>query len=176
MSYDMVTTSGTMNSTTKVYYKGTKMRMDVNAGGMEMRMYVDTAAKTVYMYTVSTNTLMKSTWTDNNESASQKAGDILGYHPTVVGTATIDGHVCTIIQYTYTDSSGPINAKAWIWNDYGLPIRSEITDKSGTSTVEFKNISFSDIPDSTFTPPAGASTFVMPTGIPTGLIPTGLGT
>jgi outer membrane lipoprotein-sorting protein len=168
LSYDMVTTSGTVNMTAKIYMKGTKMRMDISQSGIDMRTYIDTDAKTVYIYTVYNNTLMKSTWTDSNESAAQKSGDILGYNPVVKGTATIDGKLCTIIEYTYGDSGNTVNAKAWIWNENGLPIKMEITDKSGTTTIEYNNISLADIADSVFVLPAGASTFVIPTGLPTG--------
>ena len=46
---------------------------------------------------------------------------------------------------------------------------------SGTTTIDFKNYDFSDIPDSQFDLPAGVqiSSFSLPSGLPTGL-PSGL--
>jgi outer membrane lipoprotein-sorting protein len=158
--------SGGTSMSAKVWMKGTKMRMDVITGGVSMQMYIDSAANVVYIYDPTSKTLMKSSWTGNNESAAQQAGDILGYHPTTIGPATIDGYLCTVIQYTYTDSSGTVNAKAWIWNDNGLPLRIEVTDKAGTSVIEMKNIILGSVQDGDVTPPAGASTFVVPTGLP----------
>jgi len=73
------------------------------------------------------------------------------YNPTIVRSENYDGKDCLVVQYT----TGGENTTMWIWKQYGIAIKTETTGPQGTSTIEYKNISFSDIPDSKFQLPAG---------------------
>jgi len=80
------------------------------------------------------------------------------YNPTIVGTDTIDGKKCTVVQYTIEGQT----TKMWLWQDHGFPLRVEATTPQGKTTMEYKNIQFNDIPDSLFTLPAGVQIQQMP--------------
>lgn len=73
------------------------------------------------------------------------------YHPTVVGTETIDGKVCLVVEYTIQDTS----IKMWIWQEHGFPLRVVTVTDQDTPTINYTNISFANIPDSEFELPAG---------------------
>jgi outer membrane lipoprotein-sorting protein len=50
----------------------------------------------------------------------------------------------------------------WIWEQYGFPIRVEMTTTEGTVIVEYKNIEFTDIPDIMFELPEGVEIMEIP--------------
>ena len=79
------------------------------------------------------------------------------YNPTIVRSEKYDGKDCLVVQYT----TGGENTTEWIWKKYGIPIKTETTGPQGTSTIEYTNISFSDIPDSKFKLPAGVEKISM---------------
>lgn len=86
------------------------------------------------------------------------APDLLSYNPTVIDSEKYDGKDCLVVQYTDMGET----VKMWIWKDKGLTIKEERTTDQGTSIFEYKNISFSDIPDSKFQLPAGVEKIEIP--------------
>ena len=72
--------------------------------------------------------------------------DIPDYDYNVIGTQTMDGKECLVVEYSY----GGDTVKCWIWKEHGFPIRIETTTSQGTIVAVFKNISFGDIDDSLF--------------------------
>jgi outer membrane lipoprotein-sorting protein len=55
----------------------------------------------------------------------------------------------------YTVPAEQTTVKMWIWKEYGFPIRAEMTTSAGTTIAEYRNLDFSDIPDSLFELPPG---------------------
>ncbi len=106
---------------------------------------------------------MKVDWSQAPTSALTNVQSILNYQPKVVGTETVDGKYCLVVEYT-ADSS---TSKMWIWQDQGLPVRIDSTTPRGQTTIEFKNYDFSDNPDNLFELPAGVpiTNFNLPTGV-----------
>jgi hypothetical protein len=66
----------------------------------------------------------------------------------------IDGKKATIIQYSPLEEEYPMTIILWIWNEKGLPLKAYIDmtmeDFTMEMDLEFRDYSFSDIPDSTF--------------------------
>jgi len=50
----------------------------------------------------------------------------------------------------------------WIWKEKGFPIRIEMTSIEGTFIIEYKNIEFTDVPDSMFELPEGVQIVDIP--------------
>ena len=73
------------------------------------------------------------------------------------GTDVIDGKKATIIEFFFTDKRIKYSYKIWVWDEKGIPLRSEITsvfeEKMMVMRCEFANISFKEIPDSLFQVP-----------------------
>ena len=88
---------------------------------------------------------MSQAWQEQDTPTGQ-AADIMSYKPVVLGEETLDGKLCTVIQYTYAPTAaGTITAKAWIWKQYGFPIQVESTDSTGKkTTMLYRNIKIGD--------------------------------
>jgi len=158
VKYDMVMTSpGAPTVTTQVWVERNKMRTEMDQQGETIIMLVDYDAQTMYMYMPEENFAYQVPLSQAPESAVEEAQGIAGYDYTVIGTETMDGKVCMVVEYSY----GGVSAKAWIWKEHGFPIREEMTAPEGTTIIEFKNIDFGDIPDSMFELPAGVQIIEM---------------
>ena len=160
VKYDMVTTSpGVPSVTSKVWVDEDKMRMETAAEGHNMIMIVD--GSEAYMYDPEENKAIKMDFGDMPESTIEEIQTLMDYNPTVVGIETIDGKLCTVVEYTdsseFMGESFEVKTKSWIWQKHGLPIRTESTSSEGDTTIiEMKNIDFGNIPESMFELPAGA--------------------
>ena len=144
--------------TQAVWVKKNKMRMEITQQGQNSVVLVDNDAMTMYTYMPAQNMAMKISWEPTTKSAVEEAQSLSEYNPTVVGTETIDGKVCTVVQYSVDGQT----MKMWLWQDHGIPIRVEVTTAQGMTVMEYKNIQFVDIPDSMFALPAGVEIIQMP--------------
>jgi len=142
--------------TANVSMKKNKMRMELTQGGLAIVQLIDWDAKTMYTYIPAQNMAMKM----DTGTAGPNPTDIAQYQPVVVGTETLDGKVCLVVEYT----AQGVRTKSWIWKDNGFPIRIETSGAQGASVIEFKNIQFTDIPDSVFQLPAGVQITAFPGG------------
>jgi outer membrane lipoprotein-sorting protein len=138
---------------TKVWMKGqTKIREELSTQGMDTIILIDMDQGVMYSYIPDQGIATKMTI--NTSQIPEGAGDpedILSFNPEVVGTETIDGKSCTVIEWTISGGS----VKEWIWTEVGFPLKMETTTSQGVTTVEFKNLDFSNIPDSMFELPEG---------------------
>jgi outer membrane lipoprotein-sorting protein len=164
--YDMVVTAPGQEaaSTTKMWFKGQKTRMEMTSGGKNMVYLIDTGEQQAYMYFPSDNTAMKMDLSAAQEAAgespTEQSESLTDYNPLIVGSEVLDGKDCLVVKYT----AGTEEVKMWIWKDYGLTIKTESKTPEGTSTTELKNIEFGDIADSMFELPAGVQIMEMPSG------------
>jgi outer membrane lipoprotein-sorting protein len=173
VKYDMVTTSpGKPSETAKVWMEEDKMRMEATAEGQTMIIIVN--GLEAYMYNPEENMAIKMDFSDVPESTLEDIESLMDYNPTVVGVETVDGKLCTVVEYTYSSEiSGEnyeLKTKSWLWQKHGLPIRTETTSSFGSESeatiTEMKNIDFGGIPNSMFELPAGVEIMEMPGGMP----------
>jgi outer membrane lipoprotein-sorting protein len=151
LKYDMViTAAGNPTMTQAIWVKKNKMRTEVTQQGQTTVILMDNDTNTMYTYMPAENMAIEMSWDPTTKSAVDEAQSLSDYNPTIVGTETIDGKVCTVVQYTVEGQT----VKMWLWQDHGLPIRVEATTAQGTTLMEYKNIQFVDIPDNMFTLPA----------------------
>jgi len=152
VKYDMYLTAAGESITATIWQKQQKMREEMAVSGTTDVILYDMAAKIMYMYYPAENMATKTTLDSSAipKGATQETSAILNYNPTVVGTETIDGKVCIVVIY---DTMGA-SVKTWIWKDKGFPLKMEMTNSYGTTTIDFTNLDFSDIPDSMFVLPA----------------------
>jgi outer membrane lipoprotein-sorting protein len=159
MKYDLVMTGpGAPTMTQKVWVKKNKMRMETTQQEQTAIILIDIDAQTMYMYMPEQNMAMKMNFSQAAKSATEEAASIQNYNPTILGTETIDGKVCLVVEYTVEEAT----TKAWIWEEHGFPIRVDVTTTAGKTTIEYKNIEFVDIPDSMFELPAGVEIIEQP--------------
>jgi outer membrane lipoprotein-sorting protein len=159
VKYDMIITAeDNPPQTTKIWYKGNKMRMEMDMEGETAVILSNMDTMTMYMYYPDQNMAMKVTY-DPQDTALDETEGITDYNPTILGTETLDGKVCLVVQYTYEG----ITTKMWIWKQYGFPIRAEVTSDEGLMVMEYKNIEFTNIDDSMFVLPDGVEIVEIPT-------------
>lgn len=151
--YDMViTTPGAPQMTTKMWLKQNKMKTETTVEEQTAITIYDGDAGVMYVYMPEENMAYKMTYDPTTtESAVEESQSIINYDYHELGTETIDGKECLVVEYTYEQTT----TKVWIWKEHGFPIKTETTTAEGTFIVEYKNISFDDILDSEFELPAG---------------------
>ena len=159
VKYDMaVTTPGAQVMNQTYWVKGNKMRIEMSSEGQSTIMLIDIDTKTTYTYMPAQKMAIKMTWDPNTTSAMDDTEGISKYNPTIMGTVTIDGKKCTMVEYTIERQT----TKMWLWQDRGFPIRVEVTTSQGKSIMEYRNIEFKDIPDSMFTLPSDVAITTIP--------------
>lgn len=156
VKYDMVTTdNGEIVSTSTAWLKGNNMRIDTTAEGQAMSMIIRGDDQVSYMYQPDENMAWKTVLDEVPESLTGDVEALMDLNPTIIGTETIDGMRCTVIEYVVMEKPEELKMKQWIWVKNGLPVQTEMTSPSGTSRTEMKNLDFGSISDATFELPAG---------------------
>ena len=148
----VITSPDNPSVTFKQWVKGNKMRMEMPVEGKTMIIIVNLDEQASYMYNPEENIAMKMEVGTDTQSAVEDVLSIQSRNPTVVGVDTIDGKLCTVVEYTGLTGD---EVKTWLWQKQGLPVRMEVTTTEGTSRTEWKNFDFGDIPDDKFELPAG---------------------
>lgn len=160
VKFDMVMTSPETSSvTTKVWLKDQKTKMETTSEGQTIINIIDQEAQTMYMYMPDQNMAFMITYDQTQTSPIDETQAINQYNPQNVGTETIDGKVCMVVEYTVQD----VSTTMWIWKEYGFPIKVVSVTAQGTTTIEYKNVEFTNIPDSEFQLPAGVQITDLPT-------------
>ena len=146
VKYDMIITDpDAQTMSTSIWIKNNKMRSEMTVEGQTIITLLDMDAHTMYLYYPDQNMAMGMTY-EPGESAMDEAQAVADYNPTIIGTETLDGKECLVVEYT----AGGETVKMWLWKEYGFPIRAEMTTSEGTTVMEYKNIEFVDIDNSMF--------------------------
>lgn len=161
VKYDMVVTAPSQDTmTTKVWLKGENMKFESELEGETSITIVNEDEQVMYMYLPDQNMAYKMAFNNVPESAVEETEDILDYDYTIIGTETIDGKSCLVVEWTVEG----FTSKMWVWKDKGFPIKVETTTSEGKTTIEYKNIQFVNISDSEFELPGGVEIIEFPTG------------
>ena len=157
-TYDLVISGGATagTETMKVWSTETKERTDFTIEGMKSITIIDKEAQVMYMYDPDQNTAIRMDFSsdDTSRQAQSFTEAMEEYNPTVVGTETIDGKKCTVIEFETVTEDATVTQKMWVWKDYGFPIKVEMVSTLGgtsvTTVMEMKNIEFGPIDPSVF--------------------------
>ena len=123
VKYDSVTTGpGNPSTTQAIWLKGTKMRIEMTVQGAKSVILIDQGARVMYNYMPDQNTAFKMDISQAPGSVSTDTTKIQDYNPVIIGTETIDGKLCTIIQFT----NQAVTTKEWLWQDRGFPDQDRI--------------------------------------------------
>lgn len=147
VSYTMETSGpGTPTMEMQVWMEGNKARIEMDEQGQHIIYIVNHDTGNAYMCMPDMGIAYKVDVSMAPQPEYEDVQDIAGYNYTVIGTETMDGKVCLVVEY----SAQGATVKSWIWKEHGFPIRVETTTSQGTMIAVFKNISFGDISDSLF--------------------------
>jgi outer membrane lipoprotein-sorting protein len=178
VAYESVmTSSGAPPVTQKIWAKKTKMRVETTVQGINSVTFIDLEKLTAYNYMPAQNMAIKMDFSQVSSSVHEDTDTVMSYNPKVVGSETINGKPCLIIEFKNDQGT----SKQWLWEENGFPLRIEVTTTAGNVVIESQNIDFSDIPDNMFELPAGVQItdigqFKIPTNLPTDIpgLPTGI--
>ncbi len=164
LKYEMVIDFQEMESVGTYWQKGDKMKMEASfEGGEDIVTYIDLEEGVAYSYMPAQEVITKSSF-ETEEGVYQGsivdlADHILGHNPVVIGEETIDGKDCLVIEYVAEEQE----VTAWIWKEYGLPIKTESVVGNDLIVSEVTNIEFDEIDDSVFELPEGVEIMEVPT-------------
>jgi outer membrane lipoprotein-sorting protein len=157
-----LTTNGTLmqNTTMKIWQKTPYLKEEVSytTGNITTNLTIIKRPDAIYRYDIIQNKYIPVAMiVIPQPSTGDVANDLLNNQTiTTLGNETIDGKTTTVIQYTPNQAGNysTTTTKMWIWKEKGIPLKTRVTmTKQGiitTSEYEYRNYSFSDIPDSTF--------------------------
>jgi hypothetical protein len=165
IKYDLMKTlsDGTEYTSSKVWVKGSKTRCElIKDEEIEGVILMDSDEQVAYQYDPEAETSREMDYnlalTMIPKPVAERVKTFIESYEEAgmpsIETETIEGKVCTVLGMKVP--GGVAEKKMWIWQDYGLPIREEMTTMSDTTRTDMQNIDFGDIPDSMFELPAGA--------------------
>lgn len=155
-SADMEMTSAQGVHTSKVYATNTKQRMESKADGRSMIMITRFDKKVAWMCMPEQKTCMETPLNPQKQDIQSQMNDPEAkVDKQFLGNETVDSHPSKKYHIVIT-RNGKRESSGFIWEASdlnGFPVKFQSEDKS--STMTWKNISFSSIPDSLFEMPQG---------------------
>lgn len=164
-------------STSKVYIKDKKVRMDSQAGPMGPGYnIIRQDIKMMWMVSPAQKSYFEMPLQGLADMSQQPQGDekMPGeVSRKELGKEVVDGHPSIKYEITYTMGGQSHSVHQWIAQDLKLPVRTAAVD--GSWSVEYKNINKGPQPDSLFEVPAGFQKASMPGFGPGGMRGPGMG-
>ncbi len=150
--FTMVMTSPVLpeDMTSEVWQKTGKTKTQTSVLEQTVITYTDYDAQKMCTCFGTTDTCMSMDFSQAPPDPVEQSGTIEQYNPTILGSETINGKDCLVIEWTVEDAQ----TKWWVDKDSGWPVRVETTTPQGTTVIEYTDIEFIDIPDSEFEFPA----------------------
>ncbi|MCG9969666.1 hypothetical protein L9W92_16810 [Pelotomaculum terephthalicicum JT] len=160
LSFDYSMTSKDAVMSGKMWIEGEKVKSESTAEGKKTITIIDGSA--FYTYYPDENTAMKMALEkqDNQQSVNpfEYSADVdtAPDKYEILETTVYDGVKCKVIAVTSAD--GKETTKMWVREDYGIPVRLEVTGADGNKMViEYKNMTVGKQPANTFQLPAGVA-------------------
>lgn len=159
VTYDSVTTMKEMTVTSTIWAEKEKVKMEQTIQGRKSVMYFD--GNDMYQYDPASNTAMKFPTKGMDRKGLEKP-DPSGYSDhmapnslKIIENVVYEGVKCRVISYNMKDGDAAV--KMWVREDFGMPMRMEMTMKDGTKiTTENKNMKIGALSPDTFKLPVGA--------------------
>lgn len=162
MSYDFVMTMKEMKMEGKMWIAGKKMRTDMTVMNQKTVTITDGDANVAYMYNPDEKSALKVAMDQAKGGQSPDSFTLPADAPKykVVGTETIDGVRCKVLLMQEPNTKA--ENKMWVREDYGLPVRVEISESGNKVMVaEYKNMKIGAVPSETFKLPEGTKIMSM---------------
>ena len=156
---DVVYTTSEGTETVKMYWEEGKMRMETTVEGESVIMiFREDTEELIMIYPAQNAAYVMSFTAPEDETPVEESEGIPTDTAEVIGTEVVDGKLCTVVQYT----EGVSTVKAWIWTQYGIPLKVQVTTDGEVTTTEFKNVVVGDVPNSLFEVPPEVEIITMP--------------
>ena len=160
LSYDFVMTAKEEKPLTgKMWIAGKKMKSEMTVENNKMTMIIDGDAKVAYTYNPAENAAMKiplNNQVKTTDTPDKFTKDVDAAKVKVLETTTYDGVKCRVLLVT--DEATKTQSKMWVREDYGIPMRVEVTDPNGSKMLmEYKNMKVGALQPDVFQLPPGVT-------------------
>lgn len=154
--YEYKVTAKDMTMTGKMWLAGNKMKTEAQAEGQKVVTIFD--GETYYTYMPDQNMAIKITADKSNKVSTPvdytKDADTRPDKYKLLETVVYEGVKCKVVMVTGPD--GKEQMKMWVHEEYGIPLRVELTETDGSKSVlEYKNLKVGPQTPETFKLPAG---------------------
>ena len=157
LDFSATTADGTVTSGKMWEQAGKKMKIQTTANNVVNVMIIDQVANTMTIYQPATKQGMKTTVNIPVQDPESYAKDLNVGNVQDLGTENIDGDTCRVIQYTTTTGTNntTATAKMWLSEKLGFPLKVEVTDSDGATTIiQYSNVKVGDLSSDTFKVPS----------------------
>jgi outer membrane lipoprotein-sorting protein len=157
MSYEYILTTASGEMKGKVWLQGSRVKTDAVVAGQRMISFFDGETNTIVTYYPDQNKAVKLS-ADRQPKTVLTPGEYTGGvdpgKAKVLETVVYDGVRCRVVAVPGAGDQEEV--RLWVREDYGLPVRVEVTSASGGKTVmEYKNLQVGPLPPDTFNLPPG---------------------
>ena len=157
MSYEYVLTTASEVMKGKVWLQDNRIKTDAVVAGQRMISFFDGETNTIVTYYPDQNRAVRLS-ADGQPKTVLTPGEYMGGidpgKAKVLEKAVYDGVSCRVVAVSGT--GGKEEVRLWVREDYGIPVRVEVTSASGEKTVmEYKNLQVGPLPPDTFNLPPG---------------------
>jgi len=154
MTYDFTLQSKKQEMSGKFWMQGDKFKFESMMEGQKVITIFD--GSTVYNCIPDQNMAVKVAMDaiSQPETPLEKAESFEEGNAKLLETTVYDGVKCKVVSISGPD--GQEEAKMWVREDYGIPVKVEVTEADGSKTVmEYKNLEIGPPPAGTFELPSG---------------------
>lgn len=158
ITYDYVMTLQEGQMTGKMWVSGPKMKTETTMHDQKIITILDGVDNVAYTYMPEQNMAMKIAFDPAKaaKAPDQFSKEIDPVKAKVLETTTYDGVRCKVLLTSET--ADKVQTKMWLREDYGLPMRVEVTEAGANKMVmEYKNLQVG---------PLAADAFKLPAGVP----------
>jgi outer membrane lipoprotein-sorting protein len=163
LDFKAATPDGKVASGTIWGETGKMLKIETTENGMKSVILVNLADNTMTMYQPSTNRGTKTKALASFQNPSTYLDGIGQSKLKDLGTGTINGEVCRIIEFARTNANGSTTNKMWLSERLGFPVQITSTTADGkTTTIDYTNIKVGALPGDTFQVPASVKITTVP--------------
>ncbi|MEW6276750.1 MAG: hypothetical protein AB1556_16780 [Bacillota bacterium] len=157
MSYEYILTTASGEMKGKVWLQGNRIKTDAAVAGQRMISFFDGETNTIVTYYPDQNKAVKLSADRQPKTVltpGEYAGGVDPGKAKVLETVVYDGVRCRVLAIPGAGDKEEV--RMWVREDYGLPVRVEVTSTAGGKTVmEYKNLQVGPLPPDTFKLPPG---------------------
>ncbi|MGQ9498546.1 MAG: LolA family protein [Desulfotomaculales bacterium] len=157
MSYEYVLTTGSEVMKGKVWLQDNRIKTDAVVAGQRMISFFDGETNTIVTYYPDQNRAVRLSADRQPKTVltpGEYAGGVDPGKAKVLETVIYEGVRCRVVAVSGTGDKEEV--RLWMREDYGIPVRVEVTSASGEKTVmEYKNLQVGPLPPDTFELPPG---------------------
>ncbi len=154
LRYTIKTQSSNEAVVTKFWHKENKVRMEVSGQRGTSLYLMDFEAQTGYLHVVGSGVATEIDLSRAGEitdgAIKKEARNIMNYDPTIIRRDVLEEKECLVISYEKNDRE----VVAWIWEEYGLPVKKEMIFDGWSIISVVSEIEFVDLSDAIFTLPS----------------------